>query len=229
VLTAATDAKRLMIGHLTQLLDQCASMLPFIAKYESECLDLVRVACMDSFMIDFRALYGFMLAPLDSKRRDAHRIDYIPDWKPSWTDACRRLKEMTEFVHKHRAHLSWKRFENWRNGKDQKDRKYGIECWTPADYLDAGRLTATSYARILSDYLDVLDEFIKHLPSQSDEQQLFFGAVFNARHKVNIQPFWTSLMRWVRDCAGPVGPVSGGRYGDRYGHRRRSGCDCRVG
>lgn len=72
--------------------------------------------------------------------------------------------------------MSWKRFEN------QND---GIDYLIPAEYLDGRRLTVTGYARALSDYLDVVDEFVQNLPSQSDEQKLFFGAAFNARYKVN--------------------------------------------
>jgi hypothetical protein len=175
--TRTSEQKRLAIGHFSYLLDQCASLLPYIAQYEAEQLYLIWDACGVKFTTDFRALCGFLIA--ERQRRDAHGEDFLPGWKPTETSACEHLKEVTNFIHKHRAHLSWQRFEN------QNDGKFGIERWVPAGYLDAGRLTAASYARILTDYLDVLDEFINRLPSKSDGQQLFFGAAFNARHKVN--------------------------------------------
>jgi hypothetical protein len=173
-MSTTEDPKRTAIGHITYSLDQCASLVPLFAEYEAEHPHLAG-AIFTSFMTEFRVLYSFLLGQLDSKRRDAHQTDFLPKWSPSKSLARQRLKELYDFINVHVAHLSWGRFRTVRN----------IEEWIPAQYLDGSRLAAASYARILSDYLDVLDEFIKRLPSKSDEQQLFFGAAFNARHKVN--------------------------------------------
>lgn len=171
---ATEDPKRAAIDHITYSLDQCASLVPLLAEYEAEYPHLAG-AVFTSFMTEFRVLYSFLLGQLDSKRRDVHQTDFLSNWSPSKSLARQRLKVLYDFVNVHVVHLSWGRFRAIRN----------IEDWLPAEYLDGPRLVAASYARILSDYLDVLDEFIKRLPSKSDEQQLFFGAAFNARHKVN--------------------------------------------
>lgn len=83
---------------------------------------------------------------------------------------------MANFVDKHRVHLSWARFESPRGS---------LSDWVPDEYLDDGRLKAAGFARILTDYLDILDEFILKLPRRSDEQWRFSGATGQARTKVN--------------------------------------------
>jgi hypothetical protein len=165
-----------MIGHFTMLLGQCAAVLPYIAEYEDgRGPDAVWDACTNSFATDFRALHGFMFRP---NSRDADRTDFVSptDWEPSETAATERLKKLANFIDKHRAHLSRKRFKKGRGS---------ICSWVPDEHLDSGRLKAVGYARILTDYLDVLDEFILELPTKSKEQWLFAGASGVARNGVN--------------------------------------------
>jgi hypothetical protein len=167
--------EREMIGHLTWLLNQCATIIPYIHQYETEGLHPVSDACANSFTTDFRALYGFLIGPKDRKARDAHRRDYAPDWTPSRTAEIKRLEDLKPFIDKHRAHVTWDRVKE----------RSSIEKSLPPEYLQNRRLIAASYAYILSDYLNILDEFTRNLPTASDEQKLFFSASFDPRAKVN--------------------------------------------
>jgi hypothetical protein len=164
-----------MIEQFSALLGHCASLLPFIAEDEDKHERYhVWVACNNSFTTDLRALLGFLTADHDS--RSAHRTDFC-GWKPNKkAPSVKRLKRLYTFTHVHRAHLSWERFESERSDLSSK---------IPADYLNDGRLKAAGYARILTDYPDVLDEFILELPRKSKEQWLFAGASGVARNGVN--------------------------------------------
>jgi hypothetical protein len=162
------------IGQFTAVLTQAADLLPYIAEEENGGNHAKWVAYCNSLTTDLRALYGFMLGPRNE--RDAHRTDFVQKWTPSKSDARRRLDKFIDFIHVHRAHFSRKRFA---------DLYPAIEDWVPAEYLERGRITAKGYAQALTDYLDVVDEFIQRLPPDSLEQRAFRGASSAARYKIN--------------------------------------------
>lgn len=162
-----------IIGQITHHLDHMANMLGLIDEHEYDhCLNF---ACTDSFLVDFRALHGFLLG--GRKRQDAHRYDFlsIAEWQyPKGTAATKRTAKLVDVVSKHRAHLSNSRFV-------QTDQR-------PQDVLGVRRLTPTYLAHILLDYLDVLDDFINHLPDTSEAGKLAWqGASFNARYKTEVR------------------------------------------
>jgi hypothetical protein len=171
----AEPAKWSAIGQFTATLNHIANLLPYIAQYENDLgHHALRVACTDSFLSDFRAHYSFMLGPRDP--RDAHRTDFLQRWKPTRSAGVRRLEQFIRFIHIQRAHFSWERF---------RDTPHDIEDWVPREYLEKRRLSSRKLAKALSDYLDVVDEFVANLPKDSLEQRAFRTAAFNARYKVN--------------------------------------------
>ncbi len=100
---------RSIIGQITASLGHLANMLRYIDEYYYDNHDLL-VACTDSFLLDFRMLYYFLL----EKRRsaDAHRVDFLDlkGWQRPKTDATKRMAKLADFVSKCRAHLSMSRF-----------------------------------------------------------------------------------------------------------------------
>jgi hypothetical protein len=162
------------VGQFTAVLDQAVGLLPYIAAEEDGGSHVQWVAYTNSLTTDLRALYGFLLGPRNE--RDAHRTDFVQKWTPSKSDARRRLDKFIDFIHVHRAHFSRKRFT---------DPSPDIEDWVPPEYLEKRRIKAKGYAQALTDYLDVVDEFVQQLPQDSLEQQAFRGAASSARNKVN--------------------------------------------
>jgi hypothetical protein len=121
-----------------------------------------RIAFVDSFLLDFRALYYFLLGPRE--KGDAHRFDFvdIKTWQRPKTEATKRMGKLVLFISKHRAHLSMSRF----------DPPYpDLEEW-----IGVPSITAEYLAQVLLDYLDILDEFIAHLP-EGKESGKGFGMV----------------------------------------------------
>lgn len=100
---------RSIIGQITSSLGHLANMLHYIDEYYDDNHDL-RVACTDSFLLDFRMLYYFLLE--SRQGTDAHRFDFldIKAWQRPKTDATKRMAKLADFISKYRAHLSRSRF-----------------------------------------------------------------------------------------------------------------------
>lgn len=162
---------RSIIGQMSHHLDHMANMLQYIDEYEYANHDLC-IACTDSFLLDFRALYGFLLGQRGG--RDAHRYAFLTmkEWQRPKTAATKRLDSLAKFVSKHRAHLSESRFIQPRQSLQE---VLGVPSLAP-EYL----------AQALLDYLDVLDQFIGRLPD-SIGKAAWQSAVFNARYKTEVQ------------------------------------------
>lgn len=164
---------RSIIGQVTSSLDHLANMLCYIDEYYDENHDL-RVACTDSFFLDFRMLYYFLLE--NRQGTDAHRFDFldIKAWQRPKTDAAtRRMAKLADFISKYRAHLSMSRFVP--------------EYQALEDVLGVKRLTAEYLGHVLLDYLDVLDDFIDKLPdNRGSGKRGWLGAAGNARYKTEV-------------------------------------------
>jgi hypothetical protein len=147
------EAKIYMIGQFTSLLNHCASLLPFIAEDEDKHERYhVWVACTNSFTTDFRALYYFMFRP---NSLDADRTDFVSPthWKPSETAVTQRLKEFATFIDKHRAHLSWERFDSGRSGlSSSSEHRDSVKPRgkVPDYYLSEDRLKTIESGRLCS-------------------------------------------------------------------------------
>jgi hypothetical protein len=163
-----------IIGQITHHLDHMAEMLEAIDEYdELNYHHHRRIAFVDSFLLDFRALYYFLLGPRE--KGDAHRFDFvdIKTWQRPKTEATKRMGKLVLFISKHRAHLSMSRF----------DPPYpDLEEW-----IGVPSITAEYLAQVLLDYLDILDEFIAHLPEGKESGKGFWhGAAYSARVKTEI-------------------------------------------
>lgn len=164
---------RSIIGQVTHSLDHLANMLHYIDEYYNNNHDL-RIACTDSFLLDFRMLYYFLL---ENRRNDAdaHRFDFleVKEWQRPKTDATKRMAKLADFISKHRAHLSMSRFTP--------------EYQALEEVLGVKRLTAEYLGRVLLDYLDVLDDFINNLPDTRESgKRAWLGAAGNARYKTEV-------------------------------------------
>lgn len=163
---------RSIIGQVTHHLDHLADMLYYIDEYWYE-NDGLRVACTDSFLIDFRMLYYFLLE--NRQGTDAHRFDFldVKAWQRPKTDATKRMAKLADFISKHRAHLSMSRFV------PQYQDLEGL--------LGVRRLSAEYLGRVLLDYLDVLDDFIDKLPDTIESgKRCWVSAAYNARYKTEV-------------------------------------------
>jgi hypothetical protein len=163
---------RSIIGQITSSLDHLANMLHYI----DECYDdnhHLRIACTDSFLLDFRMLYYFLL---DNRQgTDAHRFDFldIKAWQRPKTDATKRMAKLADFISKHRAHLSMSRF--------------APEYQNLEEILGVKKLTAEYLGRVLLDYLNVLDDFIDKLPDTRESgKRAWLGAAGSARYKTEV-------------------------------------------
>jgi hypothetical protein len=165
-----------IIGQITHHLDHMAEMLHAIDEYDE--LNYHhhhhrRIAFVGSFLLDFRALYYFLLGP--GSATDAHRFDFVDirTWQRPRTDATKRMDKLVLFISKYRAHLSKSRF----------DPPYqSLEDW-----IDVSNITAEYLGRVLLDYLDVLDEFIDNLSDTKVVGKGFWqGAAFSARYKTEV-------------------------------------------
>jgi hypothetical protein len=162
---------RVIIGQITYHLDHMAEMLQAIDEYdELNEHDHRRIAFVDSFLLDFRALYYFLLGPRTAG--DAHRYDFvdIQTWQRPRTEATKRMDKLVLFISKHRAHLSMSRFVP--------------EYQDLRDLIGVSRITAEFLGQVLLDYLDILDDFIDKLPEGTERGKGFWqGAAYNARYK----------------------------------------------
>jgi hypothetical protein len=162
---------RAIIGQITHHLNHMAEMLYAIdeAGYEYH----RRIAFVDSFLIDFRALYYFLLGPRE--RGAAHRYDFvdIEKWQRPKTEATKRMDKLALFVSRHRAHLSWSRF---------------VPTYQDLEHLvGIPKFSAEFLGRVLLDLLDILDDFIGKLPDDKGSGKwAWTGAAFNARYKTEI-------------------------------------------
>ena len=109
-----------------------------------------RIAFVDSFLLDFRALYYFLLGRREES--DAHRYDFvdIKAWQRPKTEATKRMDKLVLFISKHRAHLSMSRFVP--------------EYQDLEDLIGVSQITAEFLGQVLLDYLDILDDFIDKRP-----------------------------------------------------------------
>jgi hypothetical protein len=169
------EPKRSIIGQVTFHLNHLANMLYCIDEHHDEFH--VRIACTDSFLLDFRALYYFLLENRDKKRRDAHRLDFLDEksWQPKkkHSEAAKRMATLAVFISKHRAHLSYSRFEP--------------EYQSLQDVLRVRRLTAEYLGQVLLDYLEFLDDFIDKLPDTGESgKRAWIGAAGSARYKTEV-------------------------------------------
>jgi hypothetical protein len=132
-----------------------------------------RIAFVDSFLLDFRALYYFLLGKRDGD--DAHRYDFvdIKTWQRPKTDATKRMDKLVLFIGQHRAHLSWSRF-------------------VPTDQdlenlVGIPKLSAEFLGRVLLDFLDILDDFISKLPDDKESgKRAWISAAMGARYKTEV-------------------------------------------
>ena len=132
-----------------------------------------RIAFVDSFLLDFRALYDFLLGPGDSK--DAHRYYFVDKktWPRPKTDATKRMGKLALFIGKHRAHLSWGRLV-------PTDQDLELLVGIP-------RLDAEFLGRVLLDFLDILDDFISKLPDDKESgKRAWISAAMGARYKTEV-------------------------------------------
>jgi hypothetical protein len=163
---------RAIIGQITHHLDHMAEMLYAIDDKEAN-NHLRRTAFVDSFLLDFRALYYFLL----DKRRDndAHRYDFvdIKTWQRPKTDATKRMHKLVLFISKYRAHLSMSRFVP--------------EYQELEDLLGVRRISAEFLGGVLLDFLEILDDFIDKLPEGKESgKAAWIGAAYNARYKTEV-------------------------------------------
>jgi hypothetical protein len=109
-----------------------------------------RIAVVDSFLLDFRALYYFLLGRRE--KGDAHRFDFadIRTWQRPSTEAIKRMHKLVDFISKHRAHLS--------------NRRFTAEPESLELLIGVRRISAEFLAQTLLDYIEILDSFIDALP-----------------------------------------------------------------
>jgi hypothetical protein len=163
-----------VVGQITHHWDHLAEMLYAIDEYDE--LDYHhhrRIAFVDSFLIDFRALYYFLLDRRTAG--DAHRYDFVDirAWQRPKTEATRRMDKLVRFISKHRAHLSMSRFVP--------------EYHDLEDLIGVSQITAEFLGQVLLDYLDILDDFIDKLPESTESGKGFWqGAAYSARYKTEI-------------------------------------------
>ena len=168
-----------IIGHITHSLSHVADMLVYIDEYQQGPTTSLRNACMDSFLLHFRMLYNFLLGPRGGRHGiggDAHSHDFLETstWPRPKTVATKRMKVLADFMSKYRAHLSRGRFVPIYQSLE--------------DILGVRRLTAEFLARTLLDYLDVLDDFIGHLPDTRESgKRAWQGAAYSARYKTEVR------------------------------------------
>ena len=163
---------RSIIGQITHHLSHMADMVYAIDEVAEEHHTWC-IAFVDSFLLDFRALYYFLLGRRE--KGDAHRFNFadIKTWQRPSTDATRRMDKLVDFISKHRAHLS--------------NRRFAAERESIESLLGVRRVTAEFLARTLLDYLDILDSFIRALPDAEEAgKQAWFGAAHSARYKVKL-------------------------------------------
>jgi hypothetical protein len=167
----APEPARSIIGQITYHLDHMAEMLYAVDEIEDHHR---RMACIDSFLIDFRCLYYFLIE--NRKVDDAHRFDFLgpSEWQPTRkTAAARRMAALVNFISKYRAHLSKSRFDPPRQALE--------------DHIGVSRVDGKYLARVLLDYLDILDQFIEKLPDDRNSGKKFWrGAAENARYKTEV-------------------------------------------
>lgn len=97
----------------------------------------------------------------------------IKIWQRPKTEATKRMEKLALFVSKNRAHLSMSRFVP--------------EYQDLESQLGVPGLSGEYLGRVLLDFLDVLDEFIAHLPDTKESGKGFWsGAAYNARYKTEI-------------------------------------------
>jgi hypothetical protein len=163
-----------IVGQITHHLDHLAEMLYAIDEYdELNYHHHRRIAFVDSFLLDFRALYYFLLGPRTAG--DAHRYDFVDirAWQRPKTEATKRMDKLVLFISKHRAHLSMNRFVP--------------EYQNLEDLIGVSQITAEFLGQVLLDYLDILDDFIAKLPEGAESGKGFWeGAAYNARYKTEI-------------------------------------------
>jgi hypothetical protein len=131
-----------VIGQMTHYLDHMAEMM-YAVDWIGDRNHDYQIAFVDSFLLDFRAVYYFLLGRRE--KGDAHRYDFvsIQEWQRPSTDATKRMYKLVDFISKHRAHLSMSRFTQPRRD---------LEFW-----IGVPRITAEYLARTLLDYIDILD------------------------------------------------------------------------
>jgi len=97
----------------------------------------------------------------------------IKTWQRPKTEATKRMDKLVLFVSKHRAHLSMSRFVP--------------EYQDLEDLIGVQSLTAEYLGRMLLDFLDVLGEFIAHLPDTKECGKGFWqGAAYSSRYKTEV-------------------------------------------
>jgi hypothetical protein len=162
---------RAIIGQITHHLSHMSAMV--YAADEARDDYHRRIAFVDSFLLDFRALYNFLLGPEDSK--DAHRYYFVDKktWPRPKTEATKRMRKLALFMGRHRAHLSWGRFV-------PTDQDLELLVGIP-------RLDAEFLGWVLLDFLDILDDFISKLPDDKESgQRAWISAAMANRYKTEV-------------------------------------------
>jgi hypothetical protein len=161
-----------IIGQITHHLGHMAAMVYCIDENEGQDHDK-QIAFVDSFLLDFRALYYFLL---DRRQKgDAHRWDFLDSkaWQPPKTPATKHMRKLEDFISKHRAHLSMSRFVP--------------EYQDLESLIGEPSITAEYLAGVLLDYLDILDSFIEKLPETRETgKEAWKGAAGTARNKIEV-------------------------------------------
>lgn len=114
-------------------------------------------------------MYYFLL---DDNRdaRDAHRFDFldIKQWQPNKKSVgAKKAAALADFISTHRAHISMGRFN--------------------PPYLVVPKLTAKYLGGIVLDYLDILDDFIAHLPDTRESgKKAWAAAAYGPRYRTEV-------------------------------------------
>lgn len=163
---------RAIIGQITHHLSHMSEMLYAIDEAGMD-QPHWRSAFVDSFLLDFRALYYFLLGQRDGD--DAHRYDFVDvrTWQRPKTEATKRMDKLVLFISKYRAHLSMSRFVPEYQQLD--------------DLIGVRRISAEFLGGVLLDFLEILDGFISKLPEGKEGgKDTWIGAAFSARYKTEV-------------------------------------------
>jgi hypothetical protein len=162
---------RAIIGQITHHLSHMAKMLYAIDEAGNE--QDRRTAFVDSFLLDFRALYYFLLGPGTSKA--VHRCCFVDSktWPRPKTDETKCMDKLVLTIGKHRAHLDWSRF---------------VPTYQDLENLvGIPKFSAEFLGKVLLDFLDILDDFIDKLPEgQESGKRAWIGAAYAARYTTEV-------------------------------------------
>lgn len=101
-LDAAGDAKATHVCHALDMLSTLPQWIEHVA-FPPE----VRIACLESYFVNYRLLAEFLVRPPNGK--DFSRHDFMAGWDPKPSAVVERLSDDWEFASQNVVHLSRKR------------------------------------------------------------------------------------------------------------------------